>query len=188
MPQEEFDTLMDKDADLNELQEEVHISTKNEEKAIEIFDILETISEEVVAKEESLEIVNEVIKGNIELYKTLIEKFPEVVVFKEQLEKNENAKVELDTVVEVLRSTSDSAMSIMDIMQYQDIHRKKIERVINVMHSLSRYMGTLFEGETENSKEVSSEQYIADHRDSDLVSTDEIEAFLEEFGESDKDE
>ena len=82
MPQEEFDTLMDEDADLNELQEEVSISTKNEEKAIEIFDILETISEEVVAKEESLEIVNEVIKGNIELYKTLVEKFPEVVVFK----------------------------------------------------------------------------------------------------------
>lgn len=41
-------------------------------------------------------------------------------------------------------------MMAMDAMQYQDIHRQKIERVINVMRALSRYMSSLFEGKIDD--------------------------------------
>jgi chemotaxis regulatin CheY-phosphate phosphatase CheZ len=73
-------------------------------------------------------------------------------------------------------------MSVMDIMQYQDIHRQKIERVINVMRALSKYMNTLFEGKIDDDKRVSSAQHIAGDTHNDVASTDDIEALLAQFG------
>ena len=73
-------------------------------------------------------------------------------------------------------------MSVMDIMQYQDIHRQKIERVINVMRSLSKYMNTLFEGKIDDENRVSSATHIAGDTHNDLASTDDIEALLAQFG------
>jgi hypothetical protein len=73
-------------------------------------------------------------------------------------------------------------MSVMDIMQYQDIHRQKIERVINVMRALSKYMNTLFEGKVDDDKRVSSAQHIVGDTNHDVASTDDIEALLAQFG------
>jgi len=67
-------------------------------------------------------------------------------------------------------------------MQYQDIHRQKIERVINVMRSLSRYMNTLFEGKIDDEKRVSSAQHIIGDTHNDVASDEDIEALLEQFG------
>ena len=73
-------------------------------------------------------------------------------------------------------------MNVMDIMQYQDIHRQKIERVINVMRALSKYMNTLFEGKIDDDKRVASAQHIPGDDSDDLASTDDIEALLAQFG------
>ena len=72
-------------------------------------------------------------------------------------------------------------MSVMDIMQYQDIHRQKIERVINVMRALAKYMNTLFEGKIDDDKRVSSATHIAGDTHNELASTDDIEALLDQF-------
>jgi len=67
-------------------------------------------------------------------------------------------------------------------MQYQDIHRQKIERVINVMRALSKYMSTLFEGKIDDEKRVSSAHHIIGDTHNDLASVDDIEALLAQFG------
>ena len=82
----------------------------------------------------------------------------------------------------MLQSSGDSIMSVMDIMQYQDIHRQKIERVINVMRALSKYMNTLFEGKIDDDKRVSSAQHIVGDTHNDIASNDDIEALLAQFG------
>ena len=133
-------------------------------------------------KEENLNSIVEVISSNVELFTTLSTKFPEVKAFAAQLEKNQNALDEANETIEVLQNSGDSIMSVMDIMQYQDIHRQKIERVINVMRSLSKYMNTLFEGKIDDDKRVSSATHIAGDTHSDLASTDDIEALLAQFG------
>jgi chemotaxis regulatin CheY-phosphate phosphatase CheZ len=75
-------------------------------------------------------------------------------------------------------------MNIMDIMQYQDIHRQKIERVINVMRALSTYMNHLFSGKIDDAKRVSSAVHIhGDTSTEDIVSSDDIEALLASFGQ-----
>lgn len=158
------------------------VTKESEEKATEIFDIIEGISNDLMDKEENISSMLEVTKSNIELFTTLCSKFPEVQAFQDQLEKNQTALLSANETLEVLQSSGDSIMSIMDIMQYQDIHRQKIERVINVMRALSKYMSTLFEGKIDDANRVSSATHIAGDNTEDLASTDDIEALLAQFG------
>ena len=158
------------------------VTKESEEKASEIFDIIENISTELMEKEESLNNIQEVLNSNVELFTKLCEKFPDVESFKTQLEKNTAAAGEVGDVIEALQNSGDSIMNVMDIMQYQDIHRQKIERVINVMRALSKYMNTLFEGKIDDEKRVSSAIHIAGDTHNDVASTDDIEALLEQFG------
>lgn len=158
------------------------VTKESEEKASEIFDIIENISNDLMEKEENLSAVLEVLQSNVELFTTLSTKFPDVEAFRLQLEKNEAALGEANISLESLQSNGDAIMNVMDIMQYQDIHRQKIERVINVMRALSKYMNTLFEGRIEDEKRVSSAQHIVGDTHNDLATTDDIEALLEQFG------
>jgi len=157
------------------------VTKESEEKATEIFDIIENISNDLMDKEEDLNRIIEVHKSNIELFNTLNEKFPSVEAFKTQLEKNNLALEDANSTLETLQDSGDMIMNVMDIMQYQDIHRQKIERVINVMRALSGYMNKLFEGRIDDKKRVSSAQHIVGDTHNDLASTDDIEALLDQF-------
>jgi hypothetical protein len=159
------------------------VTKESEEKASEIFDIIEGISSELMEKENNVQSVIETLESNIELFTTLSTKFPDVEAFKTQLEKNEEALSNANETVETLQNSGDSIMNVMDIMQYQDIHRQKIERVINVMRALSKYMNTLFEGRIDDSKRVASATHIAGDTHNDVASTDDIEALLAQFGQ-----
>jgi len=158
------------------------VTRESEEKAGEIFDIIENISNEVMEKEENLGVITEILDSNIELFTTLSSKFPDVEAFKTQLEKNQTAKAETETVLETLQTSGDEIMNVMDIMQFQDIHRQKIERVINAMRALSKYMSTLFEGQIDDDKRVASAQHLHGDNNDDLASEDEMEALLAQFG------
>ena len=158
------------------------VTKESEEKASEIFDIIEVISTDMMDKEENVQKSIDTFTANIELFTTLTTKFPEVETFKTSLAQNEEALESANETLEVLQNSGDSIMSVMDIMQYQDIHRQKIERVINVMRALSTYMNTLFEGKIDDDKRVSSAQHIAGDTHNDVASTDDIEALLAQFG------
>ncbi|NCO01888.1 MAG: chemotaxis protein [Epsilonproteobacteria bacterium] len=158
------------------------VTKESEEKASEIFDIIEVISSDLMEKEENLQRVIKTLTANVELFTTLSTKFPEVEAFKSSLAQNTEAITELNETVETLQNSGDSIMNVMDIMQYQDIHRQKIERVINVMRALSKYMNTLFEGKIDDEKRVASATHIVGDTHNDTASVDEIEALLAQFG------
>ena len=158
------------------------VTKESEQKASEIFDIIEGISNELMEKESNVQNVVDTITSNIELFTTLSTKFPDVEAFKTQLEKNEEALNDANETVEALQNSGDAIMNVMDIMQYQDIHRQKIERVINVMRAISKYMNTLFEGKIDDSKRVSSAKHLAGDTHNELASDDDIEALLAQFG------
>jgi len=158
------------------------VTKESEEKASEIFDHIEKISDELMEAEGTLGIVVEALESNKELFKTLSEKFPDVEAFKEQLTKNTESKETIELHIQSLQDHGDSIMNVMDIMQYQDIHRQKIERVINVMRALSGYMNELFAGKIDDSKRVSSAHHLpGDTGTEDVVSADDIEALLASF-------
>lgn len=159
------------------------VTKESEAKASEIFDLIEGISNDLCDGEKEVKTLTTLIQSNIELFSTLSTKFPNVEAFKTQLEKNSSAKQRLDAILEIFQNGGDAIMNVMDIMQYQDIHRQKIERVINVMRALSNYMNHLFSGKIDDSKRVGSAVHIhGDTTTQDVVSSDDIEALLASFG------
>lgn len=160
------------------------VTKESEEKASEIFDLIEIISNDLSDGEKHIKSVKTIIDSNIALFTTLHAKFPHVEAFETQLTQNAQAKEQLDAVVQILQDGGDTIMNVMDIMQYQDIHRQKIERVINVMRALSTYMNHLFSGKIDDAKRVTSAVHIHGDTDTeDIVTSDDIEALLASFGQ-----
>jgi len=158
------------------------VTKESEEKASQIFDHIEKIGDELMEAEGALSGVIDTIQSNIELFENLSAKFPDVQAFKRQLAHNQTAKVTVEAHIEGLQNHGDAIMNVMDLMQYQDIHRQKIARVINVMRALSGYMNELFSGRIDDDKRVSSAQHLpGDKSTEDVVSADDIEALLASF-------
>ena len=114
------------------------VTRDSEEKATQMFDKLETINNFFMDAESDSNSLKDAINSNIELFTTLSEKFPNIVAFSEALEKNNSLLGTIDNIIGNLQMGQDEIMMAMDMMQYQDIHRQKIERVINVMRALSK--------------------------------------------------
>ena len=159
------------------------VTRDSEEKATQMFDKLETINNFFMDAESDSNSLKDAINSNVELFTTLSEKFPNIAAFSEALEKNNTLLGTIDNIIGNLQMGQDEIMMAMDMMQYQDIHRQKIERVINVMRALSKYMNTLFEGRIDDDKRVGSAVHIAgDTITENLVSNDDIEALIESLG------
>ncbi len=159
------------------------VTRDSEVKATEIFDKLEAISDFIMQVENNANDVSATIQKNIDVFKKLSGKFPDIKVFEENLQNNEKALKDIENLVSNAQMSSDEIMMIMDIMQYQDIHRQKIERVINVIRTLASYMNSLFSAEKDDTKRVSSAVHITgDTSTEDVVSNDDIEALIETLG------
>ncbi|ECP2410035.1 protein phosphatase CheZ [Campylobacter jejuni] len=159
------------------------VTKDSELKATEMMDKLESINNFFADSESLLKEINKAIEKNIDIFSKLNEKFPNVESFSEVLELNNQAKKSSKEIVGNLQSGQDEVMMAMDAMQYQDIHRQKIERVINVMRALSRYMSSLFEGKIDDKKRVSSAVHIEGDSTADVVSNDDIEALIASLGQ-----
>lgn len=159
------------------------VTKESELKATEIFDLIEGISNDLGNSEDTVEEIDGILNGNIALFETLCAKFPHVEAFQTQLAQNKEAKEKNASLKEMMETNIDTVMNIMDIMQYQDIHRQKIERVINVMRALSTYMNHLFSSKIDDSKRVTSAVHLPGDNTEDIVSSDDIEALLASFGQ-----
>ncbi|WRD14439.1 chemotaxis protein [Helicobacter pylori] len=158
------------------------VTRDSEVKATQIFDQLDLIgsSAEKIAK--MVKKIQEPLQKHQEIFDNLHAHFPHVESFKTALNEQQEILNALKSIEEEATNCSDSSMQAMDIMQFQDIHRQKIERVVNVMRALSQYMNSLFEGKIDDSKRVSSATFITGDDDKDLASADDIEALIASFG------
>jgi len=159
------------------------VTKDSEIKATQVFDKLETVSNFMMSAEENAKEVIKLIETNITLFETLVTKFPKIDQFQKALDDNKGMKDRVEDLLMNAQMAEDEIMMTMDIMQYQDIHRQKIERVINVMRALSKYMSALFEGSKDDSKRVSSAVHIhGDETTEDVVSSEDIEALIASLG------
>ncbi len=140
------------------------VTRDSEKKASEIFDMLEEVSTNSHNIVNSVEDLNELIDNSN----------------MEELNKIKFKKI-LNNISTLSHNSEDIILDIMEKMQYQDIHRQKIERVINIMRALNNYMNSLFSSNIKDEKRVSSAQYIpGDNRD-DVLTKEEIEEMLKQF-------
>lgn len=158
------------------------VTRDSEIKATEMMEKLEAINDFFANSENELCVISDALNKNIDIFEKLNTKFPNVASFKEAIDINNNAKNIIDEITGCLQTGQDEVMMAMDAMQYQDIHRQKIERVINVMRALSRYMSSLFEGKIDDEKRVGSAVHIEGDTTADVVSNDDIEALIASLG------
>lgn len=159
------------------------VTKESELKASEIFDLIEGISNDLTDSEDTVAEIDDILESNIALFETLCTKFPHVEAFQTQLLHNKEAKEKNASLKDMMETNIDTVMNIMDIMQYQDIHRQKIERVINVMRALSTYMNHLFSSKVDDSKRVTSAVHLPGDSNTDIVNSEDIEALLASFGQ-----
>ena len=158
------------------------VTRESEEKATQILDIMDEISSNTEKNLKSLEDALEFLNKHKTLCEKLHSKFPHIKTFEKELELIEGMIQKINEAIEVNKETSDKIFMAMDIMQYQDIHRQKIERVINIMRALIKYMNKLFEGSVEDEKRVQSARHIHGDENEEVLSDEDIEALLDQFG------
>lgn len=158
------------------------VTKDSEAKASEIFDQLDNISSSADKIVKSSKDIKKYIENQQEIFQKLCEKFPQIETFSRSLEESKQISTTLKNILNDANDCLDASMQAMDIMQFQDIHRQKIERVINVMRALAQYMNSLFEGKIDDSKRVSSAVYITGDNKEDMASEDDIEALIASFG------
>ena len=157
------------------------VTKESEEKATEILDIMDEISNAMSENEENLNKVSEFLNEHKELFEKLSEKFSHIKTFSEEKEKIEEMIELINESIENSQNATDNIMMAMDIMQFQDIHRQKIERVINIMRELLKYMNRIFEGRIDDNKRVSSARHIHGDSTNDIVEEDDLEALIAKF-------
>ncbi len=158
------------------------VTRDSEVKATQIFDQLDLIGASAEKISKMVKKIQEPLQKHQEIFENLHNHFPNIESFKTALNEQQEILNTIKSIEEEATNCSDSSMQAMDIMQFQDIHRQKIERVINVMRALSQYMNSLFEGKIDDSKRVSSATFITGDDDKDLASADDIEALIASFG------
>ncbi len=157
------------------------VTKESEEKAIQILDIMDNISESMSETVNELNDVLEFLNHEKELFTKLSEHFPNIKTFQNELEHLNDMIKKVQKSIESGESTQDEIMMAMDVMQYQDIHRQKIERVINIMRALIKYMNRLFEGKIDDAQRVKSATHIEGDKNEELVGEDDIEALIAQF-------
>jgi septal ring factor EnvC (AmiA/AmiB activator) len=158
------------------------VTKESEEKAVQILDKMEEISVVITNTNEKIDKLIEFLNQQKEIFIKLHNAFPHIKKFEEELN-NINEMIDIaNEIKKKNENAEDEILKVMDIMQYQDIHRQKIERVINIMRALIKYMNKLFEGKIEDEKRVKSAKHLDGDETEEVVSDENIEKLLEEFG------
>lgn len=146
------------------------VTKESEEKATELFDIMNDLSSDIMWAMERFESM-----------KTQVEDIKSKNI--EGIEENiETIEDDLSEVDSLLNHANNIIFEGMSLMQYQDISRQKIERVVNVLRSLIKYLNLLFEGKTSDKERTSSASHLVGDGTSDLMGNDEdLEDLINSF-------
>jgi len=161
---------------VNQLNE---VADDSEEKASQIFDVLSFILDENSEIATYNKQMAEFIEKQKELLESLSVKFPNVNVFQENLDEAKNLMEVSQSLSSKVDAENNKVFEAMELMQYHDINRQKIERVMAVIKKLSSYLNGLFEDDSGK-----AEVQIAKHISGDsneVVDSDDIDALISEF-------
>jgi len=157
------------------------VANDSEEKITKIFDVLSYIIDENVIVQKNAKELEDFVQKQTVLLETLTQKFPNIELFKDNLElaksldgkgKEISAKVDLENT---------ELFSAMELMQFNDINRQKIERVMSVIRKLANYLNGIFEDDGSH-EEVAVAKHIHGDDNNALVGDEDMDALIAEFG------
>lgn len=161
---------------VNQLNE---VAEDSEKKVSQIFDVLSFILDENSEMQQEVKTINKFMISQVSLLEALSAKFPNVEVLNENLISAKSIQPSLDVISGKLDEENNQIFVAMDLMQFNDINRQKIERVMSVIKKLSSYLNGLFE-DTTDKPEVQIAKHISGDSDTTVDESD-IESLISEF-------
>lgn len=159
MTQEELDALMSSD-DLDNIDTEY--SSTVDESADDMAGQLNSITVDSEKKATEIMTMLDQVLSELDAIQTCTE---------------ENSKEKSLVIINDIRNI---IFEIMSTMQYQDIHRQKIERVMNTMIDISQMMAKTLDGVV--TKKAPEAKHI-DNDDGDTIGDDELDALIAQMGQ-----
>lgn len=156
------------------------VANDSEEKATKIFDALSYILDDNDALRKIVKNLDEFIQAQQKVLETLNKKFPNVKEFSDNLEMVNELIDKPKDIQTRLHNRDKELYDAMELMQFHDINRQKIERVMNIVINLSKQLNDIFE-DSANSQ-LPTSKHLPGDTDVDLVGNDDLESLIAEFG------
>ncbi|MCT7909832.1 hypothetical protein N5915_09730 [Arcobacter lacus] len=159
------------------------VANDSEEKVSQIFDVLSLGLDNNNELRKAFKEYDSFITSQTSLLVSLNNKFPNIKIFDEHLKNTHTVKESLDKLKALLDDEDMHIFQGMELMQFNDINRQKIERVMSVIRKLSIYLNNLFEddGKTTN---LPMAKHIHGDDTEDLVGED-LDKLIAEFSQKD---
>lgn len=159
------------------------VANDSEEKVSQIFDVLSLALDNNNELRKAFKEYDSFITAETNLLVSLNNKFPNIKIFDEHLKNIHTVKDSLEKLKVLLNDEDMHIFQGMELMQFNDINRQKIERVMSVIRKLSIYLNNLFEddGKTTN---LPMAKHIHGDETEDLVG-DDLDKLIAEFSQKD---
>ncbi|MCT7648445.1 hypothetical protein [Aliarcobacter butzleri] len=159
------------------------VANDSEEKVSQIFDVLSLGLDNNNELRKAFKEYDSFIIAETNLLVSLNNKFPNIKIFDEHLKNIHTVKDSLEKLKALLNDEDMHIFQGMELMQFNDINRQKIERVMSVIRKLSIYLNNLFEddGKTTN---LPMAKHIHGDETEDLVG-DDLDKLIAEFSQKD---
>lgn len=155
------------------------VANDSEEKVSQIFDVLSLTLDNNNEFRRYIKDFEIFIKAQSDLLISLNNKFPNIKVFDEHLTNANKVTSSLKDLKNLVNSGDSEIFQAMELMQFNDINRQKIERVMSVIRKLSLYLNNLFEDDG-SSKDVAVAKHIHGDDTNDLIG-DDLDKLIAEF-------
>lgn len=156
------------------------VAQDSEEKAGQIFDVLSFILDDNAVLQKNNKNIAVFIDKEIEVLNTLCNKFPNIKLFEERLKEAQAVKEIISDITNRINEEDMKLFEAMELMQFNDINRQKIERVMAVIRKLTTYLNNLFE-EDKDYEEIAIAKHIHGDSNADLVGAADLDALIAEF-------
>ncbi len=155
------------------------VANDSEEKVSQIFDVLSLMLDNNNELRNSLKEVDAFVNAQASLLNSLNSKFPNIKIFDEHLLNANKISNLLKGSKDLINLEDSKIFEAMELMQFNDINRQKIERVMSVIRKLSLYLNNLFEDDG-TSKDIAVAKHIPGDTTNDLIG-DDLDKLIAEF-------
>ena len=155
------------------------VANDSEEKVSQIFDVLSLTLDNNSDMRKRVKEYEEFVLSQNKLLSSLSNKFPKIELFKQQLEKVKSFESSLKDLKTSIDEVDMHIFQGMELMQFNDINRQKIERVMSVIRKLSIYLNNLFEDD--NPRELPMAKHIHGDQDTQDLVGDDLDKLIAEF-------
>ncbi|UTJ05990.1 hypothetical protein [Arcobacter roscoffensis] len=156
------------------------VANDSEEKVSQIFDVLSLGLDNNNEFRTKVSDIEDFLVSQDKLLKSLNAKFPNIEVFKQHVQKVEEVNKSLEAMKTIMNEEDMKIFEAMELMQFNDINRQKIERVMSVIRKLSLYLNNLFEDDY-TEQEIAVAKHIHGDQGEVLIGED-LDKLIEEFG------